>query len=89
MTELLVLQVLLQHVHDAAPGMIVYIHGNPRLMRGQESPVIKGKTENALARLDRLDLGENDEDVTDVQELVRRENFFMSVASTPPESNLR
>lgn len=56
-------------------------------MRGQESPVIKGKIENALARLDRLDLGENDEDVTDVQELVRRENFFMSVASTPPESN--
>ena len=80
MTKLPIPQVL-----ETARSMIICFHRNPRLMCGQESPVIKGKIEHALARLDRLDLGENDEDTTDAQESMRRENLFTSVASTPPE----
>ena len=68
--------------------MIASIHRNPRLTSGQESPVTKGKIEHALARLDRLDLGEDDEGVTDAQESMRRDDLFTSVASTPPESDL-
>jgi len=51
-------------------------------IRGQKSPTVKGKIEAALARLDRLGLGE---DVADVQESMRRANLFTSVASSTPE----
>ena len=46
------------------------------LMRGQKSPMVKGKVDAAFSRLDRLDLGEG---VADAQESILRADLFASV----------
>ena len=48
----------------------------------------KGKIDHALARLDRLDLWEDYENVADARESMRRADLLTSVTSTPPESVL-
>ena len=39
-------------------------------MCGQKSPLAKGKIDNSFARLDRLGLGKDGEDVADAQEVL-------------------
>ena len=56
-----------------------------RLMCEQKSPVIIGKVETAFAQLDRLGLGKDGEDVTDVQLSLRRAQFLTSVPLAPSE----
>jgi len=51
----------------------------------QKSPMAKGRLEAAFARLDRLGLGEDCEDLVDPQESMRQVDLFMLVTSTPPE----
>ena len=45
-------------------------------MREQRSPTTKAKIERVFARLDRLDLGDDDEDVVGMQESMRRVDLF-------------
>ena len=45
-------------------------------MSEQRSPTTKAKIETAFARLDRLGLGKDDEDVVNVQESMRRADLF-------------
>ena len=53
-------------------------------MCGQKSPLAKGKIDNAFARLDRLGLGKDSEDVADAREVLRRADLFTSVTLTHP-----
>ena len=50
--------------------------------------MVKRKIETAFTRLDKLGLGEDDEDVVDAQESMRRADLFTSVTPSPPKSTL-
>ena len=76
LTEYPIPQVPHWHVPGTAQGTIIYIHRNTRLMRGQRSPMTKGKIESVFARLERLGLGKNDQVVADAQESIRRADLF-------------
>jgi len=52
-------------------------------MGEQRSSTTKAKIEAVFARLDRLGLGEDGEDVADVQESMRRADLFMYVTLAP------
>jgi len=56
--------------------MIACICYSAHLMGEQRSPTTKVKIETVFARLDRLGLGEDSEDVADVQESIRRADLF-------------
>jgi len=86
LTKRPVLQVILRHA-NVAQGRITRIHRNARLMHKQKLPMTKRKIEAALARLDKLGSGKN-EDTVNAQDLERRVDMFTSVISTPPESIL-
>ena len=53
------------------------VHWNAHLMHGQKSQTTKEKIETTFARLDRLCLEKDGEDVTDVQESMRRATLFV------------
>jgi len=54
-------------------------------MCGQKSPTTKRKIEAALARLDKLSSGKNNEDTVIAQDPRQRVDMFTSVISAPPD----
>ena len=54
-------------------------------MRGQNSPVTKGKIETAFAQLDRLGLGKDGENVADAQVSLRQAHLLRLVTSASSE----
>ena len=69
-------QVFLRRAPKITRGTAARVCCDTCLMREQRSPTTKAKIERVFARLDRLDLGDDDEDVVGMQESMRRVDLF-------------